>query len=130
MDEYIVGYEQRFGQRWKVGAFGTYRKLNESLEDIAIDGAVNNYCARNNLDCTVAAPTTANPNNRIPIWSGFHQYVLANPGSPSTITLGDPVNGEATPRTINFTAAELGYPRAERVYKAVTLFVEREFDGI
>ncbi|WP_428969541.1 carboxypeptidase regulatory-like domain-containing protein [Sphingomonas sp. Xoc002] len=130
MDEYIVGYEQRLGQRWKIGAFGTYRKLNESLEDIAIDAAVNNYCARNNLDCTRPAPTTANPNNRVPIWDAFHQYVLANPGSASTITLADPVNGEATARTVNFTAAELGYPRAQRVYKAVTLLVEREFDGI
>ncbi len=130
MDEYILGYEQRFGRRWSVGAFGTYRKLNNSLEDIAIDAAVNNYCAQNNLDCTVAAPTDANPNNRAPIWSGFHQYVLANPGVPSTITLSDPVNGEATARTVNFTAAELGYPRAQRVYKAVTLWVKREFDGV
>ncbi|WP_298089732.1 TonB-dependent receptor [uncultured Sphingomonas sp.] len=130
MDEYVVGYEQRLGERWKIGAFGMYRKLNESLEDIAIDAAVNGYCARNNLDCTVAAPTTANPNNRAPIWSGFHQYVLANPGANSTITLSDPVNGEATARTVNFTAAELGYPKAQRTYKAVTLWAEREFDGI
>ena len=130
MDEYVVGYEQRLGQRWKIGAFGVYRKLNQSLEDIAIDAAVNNYCAANNLDCTVAAPTTANPNNRAPIWSGFHQYVLANPGAASTITLSDPVNGEATARTVNFTAAQLGYPQAARTYKAVTLTVDREFDGI
>ncbi|WP_293874964.1 MULTISPECIES: carboxypeptidase regulatory-like domain-containing protein [unclassified Sphingomonas] len=130
MDEYVVGYEQRLGQRWKVGAFGVYRKLNQSLEDIAIDAAVNNYCAANRLDCTVAAPTTANPNNRAPIWSGFHQYVLANPGAASTITLSDPVNGEATARTVDFTAAQLGYPQARRTYKAVTLTVDREFDGV
>ncbi|MDG6745504.1 hypothetical protein QCF01_14015, partial [Staphylococcus aureus] len=43
-DEFILGYEQRLGDRWKVSAFGTYRKLNESLEDVAIDAAVLNYC--------------------------------------------------------------------------------------
>ncbi|KQR82174.1 TonB-dependent receptor [Sphingomonas sp. Leaf343] len=130
MDEYVVGYEQRIGSRWRVGAFGIYRKLNESLEDIAIDAAVNTYCAQNNLDCTKATPTTANPNLRGPIWDGFHQYVLANPGSNSTITLSDPVNGESTARTIDFTGAQLGYPKAERIYKAVTLTVDREFDGV
>jgi hypothetical protein len=130
MDEYVVGYEQRIGDRWKIGAFGVYRKLNDSLEDIAIDAAVNNYCTANRLDCTVAAPTTANPNNRAPIWSGFHQYVLANPGRASTITLSDPVRGETTARTVDFTAAQLGYPQAERIYKAVTLTVDREFDGV
>lgn len=130
MDEYVVGYEQRLGQRWTIGAFGVYRKLNQSLEDIAIDAAVNNYCTANRLDCTVAAPTTANPNNRAPIWSGFHQYVLANPGAASTITLSDPVNGEATARTVDFTASQLGYPQAQRTYKAVTLTVDREFDGV
>jgi len=130
MDEYVVGYEQRLGARWKIGAFGVWRDLRNSLEDIAIDRAVNNYCARNNLDCTQAAPTAANPNNRVPIWGGFHQYVLANPGRASTITLSDPVNGEATARTVDFSADELGYPAATRKYRAVTLTVDREFDGI
>jgi hypothetical protein len=40
------------------------------------------------------------------------------------------VNGEATARTVDFTAAQLGYPQASRTYKAVTLTVEREFDGV
>ncbi|WP_374294988.1 carboxypeptidase regulatory-like domain-containing protein [Sphingomonas sp.] len=122
MDEFVAGYEQRIGRYWKIGAFGVYRKLNESLEDIAIDAAVNNYCRQNNLNC--------NDSRGEPIWSGFHQYVLANPGVASTITLSDPVNGERTARTVNFTAAQLGYPRAQRTYKAVTLLVEREFDGV
>ena len=118
LDEYVLGYEQRIGERWKIGAFGIYRKLNESLEDIAIDAAVNNYCAANNIrGCG-------------DIWSGFHQYVLANPGSPSTITLSDPINGETGLRTVDFTAAQLGYPKAQREYKAITLTVDREFDGV
>jgi hypothetical protein len=118
VDEYILGYEQRLGARWKIGAFGTYRKLNQSLEDIAIDAAVNNYCARNKIaGCG-------------DIWSGFHQYVLTNPGQPLTVNLSNPVAGEATTRQVTFTSDELGYPAVRRTYKSVTLTVDREFDGI
>jgi len=118
VDEFVVGYEQRIGQRWKVGAFGVYRKLNESLEDAAIDAAVINYCAKQNIAGCDS------------IWTGFHQYVLVNPGAPARITLSDPINGESTLRTVDFSAADLGYPKAKREYKAVTLTLEREFDGV
>lgn len=117
-DEFILGYEQRLGDRWKVSAFGTYRKLNESLEDVAIDAAVLNYCQQQNIAGCGS------------IWTGFHQYVLVNPGSAGRITLSDPVNGETSLRTVDFTAAQLGYPKARSEYKAVTLAVEREFDGV
>jgi Carboxypeptidase regulatory-like domain len=121
VDEFVVGVERSLGSRIRVGVFGQYRKLNESLEDIAIDLAVNNYCTANSLNCNSASGS--------PIWSGFHQYVLSNPGSPATITLSDPINGETTLRTIDFTAAQLGYPKAERTYKSITATFDREFDG-
>lgn len=122
VDEFVFGVEQQLGSRIRLGLFGQYRKLNDSLEDVAIDAAVNKYCTKNNLDCTTASGS--------PIWSGFHQYVLANPGRDATITLSDPVNGESTLRTINFSAADLGYPRAKRTYKAITFTFDREFDGV
>lgn len=121
VDEFVLGFEQQIGDRIKVGVFGQYRKLNDSLEDIAIDAAVNTYCTKNNLDCTTSSGS--------PIWSGFHQYVLANPGRDAQITLSNPVNGETTLRTVNFTAADLGYPKAKRTYKAITATFDREFDG-
>ncbi len=121
VDEYILGGETRIGDRWKVGLYGTYRKLLRSLEDVAIDAAVNKYCDDNNLDCTTPSGSD--------IWSGFHQYVLVNPGAPSTITLSDPINGETDLRTIEFSAEDLGYPKAKRTYKAITFTFEREFDG-
>ncbi|MGC1271218.1 MAG: TonB-dependent receptor, partial [Croceibacterium sp.] len=122
VDEFILGGEVRMGGGWKFGLYGTYRKLNESLEDVAIDAAVQAYCDENQLDCNTASGS--------PIWSGFHQYVLVNPGAASTITLSDFVNGESTLRTIDFSAADLGYPQAKRTYKAITATFEREFDGV
>lgn len=118
VDEFVLGYEQRLGDRWKIGAFGVYRKLNDSLEDAAVDAAVLNYCTKEGIAGCGS------------IWTGFHQYVLINPGAASQITLSDRVNGESTLRTVNFTAAQLGYPRAKRQYKAVTLTASRDFDGV
>lgn len=116
-DEFILGAERSLGSGIRVGVYGTYRKLNESLEDSAIDAAVNKYCvAKNIVGCDA-------------IWTGFHQYVLNNPGSAATITLSDPINGEATLRTVDFTAADLGYPKARRTYKSITATIDRDFDG-
>lgn len=117
VDEYILGGEMRFGPRWKFGLYGTYRKLNESLEDSAIDAAVLDYCDAEGIEgCDE-------------IWTGFHQYVLVNPGSDVTVQLSDLINGESTYRTVSFSGDELGYPKAKRTYKAITATFEREFDG-
>ena len=117
-DEYILGYEKRIGARWRIGAFFTYTKLNEVLEDAAIDGAINNYCVQQKITGCSS------------LWGGFDQYVLINPGSGATVQLAYPINGESTPRTVSFTAAQLGYPRAVRTYKGITIEAHREFDGV
>ncbi len=117
VDEFVFGVEQQLGERIRVGLFGQYRKLNDSLEDIAIDKAVNDYCTANKLSGCSS------------LWTGFHQYVLANPGRDATIQLQEYIPGETKYRTVNFTAAQLGYPKAERTYKAVTATFDREFDG-
>lgn len=117
-DEFIIGAERSLGSGIRVGLYGTYRKLNESLEDVAIDAAVINYCTANKI---------AGCNS---VWTGFHQYVLVNPGSAATITLSDPINGEAAARTVDFSAADLGYPKARRTYKSVTATFARDFDGV
>ena len=117
VDEFIVGIERSIGNGIRVGLYGQYRKLNESLEDIAIDASVLAYCT---------AQAIAGCDD---IWTGFHQYVLANPGSASQITLSDPLPGETTLRTVDFSASDLGYPKAERTYKAITATFDRDFDG-
>lgn len=117
-DEWILGYERRVFGDWTVGAALTYRDLGRSAEDVAIDAAVLNYCTAQGIAGCGA------------IWTGFHQYVIVNPGVPSTITLSDAINGETTPRTVNFTAAQLGYPEARRTYTALEFTAERPWDGV
>jgi Carboxypeptidase regulatory-like domain/TonB-dependent Receptor Plug Domain len=117
VDEYIVGAERKFGGNWSAGIYYTRTRLNAALEDAAIDAAVNAYCAAEGIS---GCPG---------IWSGFHQYVLVNPGQGATITLSDPIDGETTLRTVEFSAEDLALPAAKRKYDAVTLKVDREFDG-
>ncbi|MEY4269185.1 MAG: hypothetical protein RLZZ58_401 [Pseudomonadota bacterium] len=118
VDEYIIGAERKFGGRWSAGIYYTRTRLNAALEDAAIDAAVNAYCASKGI---AGCSST---------WSGFHQYVLVNPGQGATITLSDPVGTETTLRTVTFSAADLGLPPAKREYDAVTFKFDRAFDGV
>lgn len=124
VDEYIVGIEQRFSSRLKATLTYTRSRLNDALEDAAVDPAIRAYCASNSS--LNAAQKTFCAGN----WSGTHQYVLINPGRDSVVTLSDLLPGETTLRTINLSAAALTYPRAERQYDAATFQFDREFDGV
>lgn len=120
LDEYILGGEHRFGGGIKVGLFLTYSKINDSLEDAALDQAIVPLC--------VSAGNSAASCNTL--FNGVHQYALINPGRDVSITLSDPFPNEATARTVTLSASQLGYPQAKRSYKAATVTFEREFDGI
>jgi hypothetical protein len=66
------------------------------------------------------------------LYTGFSQYVLINPGDDATITLsgrGGLGLPDGTNPTVNFTAAQLGYPKAKRDFKSMTFTFDREFDG-
>ncbi|WP_426051916.1 TonB-dependent receptor [Brevundimonas sp. SL161] len=118
LDEWRLGYERRLGDLWTVGAEFTYRDLIRNAEDVAIDAAVLALCNRERI---VGCGN---------IYTGFHQYVLVNPGAASEILLLDPLPGETTRRTVNFSAADLNYPEAKREYTSLALTFERAFDGI
>ena len=117
--EWIIGYEHQFGG-WLAGVNYSHRNLDVNAEDMAIDKAVLAYCdAEGVTGCE-------------DIWTGFHQYVVGNPGSDFVIQLADAIGGEAAPRTVTFTAAELaaiGYPKAERTYDAVEFSLRHPWNG-
>jgi hypothetical protein len=129
LDEYIIGAEHRFSSRFRVGVFFTKRDLTSTLEDAAVDAAIRTYCTANNLNGVITSGANIGETCQT-VFNGTHQYVLLNPGSPSTITLSDAVNNETSLRTVDFTAAQLGIPVASRKYRAVTIQADREFDGV
>src|SRR5690606_32154675 len=112
--EWILGYEHRLGD-WTIGLTYTHRNMDRSAEDMAIDRAVLNYCDDNGIAGCDAT------------WTGFHQYVIANPGQDLTINLAG-LDGQL----VTFTAEELaaiGFPKATRKYDAVDLTFRRPWDG-
>ena len=88
------------------------------IEDVAIDAAVIPWAEANGLDASA--------------FSGFHQYVLTNPGQDMTITTAGvlDMDGNNADQTVTFTAEELGYPKGVRTYNAVDFTFEREWDGV
>ena len=123
--ELIVGYQQKW-RDWTFGLSYTHRNLDRTAEDSAIDAAVNAYCTANNI---VARPT--NGGAAVPcsnIFTGFHQYVINNPGKDITVNLlanGFDINN----RTITLTADQLGYGNAIRKYDAVTFDFDKRWNG-
>ncbi|MBA6297775.1 TonB-dependent receptor [Colwellia sp. MB02u-9] len=112
-DEFMLGYEQVINDSWSFGVKATYRDLGSSLEDVAIDKGFDD-----SLDgaCTLC--------------SGFHYYVLTNPGEDVTITTDPDGDGPLELKDYTITADQLGYPEAKRQYAAVDLTLNRAWDDL
>jgi len=103
-DEASVGFEQMVGDNWSVGVRGAYRSFGEIIEDITIDAAL-------------TAQGLAGP--------GAFEYRLANPAK-EFLGFFDP-NHDGNLIPVSFSAAELGYPEAERDYFSVEFTWNRRF---
>jgi hypothetical protein len=132
-DEYILGFSKNFDsgalEGWSLNTYYQRRTLASTIEDVAIDAAVINYynstgtwdedkidtpdnCADPSTDCTVEGT-----------FSGFHQYVLTNPGTDMSVYI--PEMGEY----VTLSAEDLRYPEPVRNYDAITLELEKPYDG-
>lgn len=118
LDEWLVGYERKFGDLWTLGLTYVHRDMITNAEDVAIDAAVLQYCEDEGITGCSS------------IWTGYHQYTIVNPGFDSTIVLNELINGETELRTVDFSAAYLQYPKAKRTYDAVEFTFKRAFDGV
>lgn len=114
-DEYILGYQTAVGKNWSVGIRGIYRNLASTIEDSAIDAALNKYAISKGYDTQYGFDA-----------GGFDYYVLTNPGKPMSVYIDF---GSGTPEEVSLSAADLGYPDSVRKYYAVELFGERLWDG-
>ncbi|HRD44941.1 MAG TPA: TonB-dependent receptor [Caulobacter sp.] len=117
-DEFVIGLAHRAGDDWTIGARAVYRTLQNVSEDVAIDGAVNAYCAREGIvGCDQ-------------IWWGDYQYVVLNPGAGIKVWTRDPLPGDTERSLISLTKDDLRLPEAEREYVALEFTADRAFDGV
>jgi hypothetical protein len=128
-DEWVIGAERYIGD-WRLGISYTHRDLVQVIEDMAIDQVVNAIClaaSAGTTDCSADG------------YSGFHQYVLSNPGGTVSVQLTDVLTsiGDTALRTITFDSADpanfpyspTGYDEVDRQLDMVNFTFEREFDG-
>ncbi len=131
VDEIIFGVSNTFDRPgsaldgWDASLNVTFRDLASTLEDVAIDAAVLKWCAREGITGCES------------VWTGFHQYVLTNPGfamNVSSLTsdvaglVGPGGQTYTQPLQIELTAEDLGYPEASRYYAALDLRLKKGFD--
>jgi outer membrane receptor protein involved in Fe transport len=129
--EFILGYQHFLDSGIELGIKGIYRQLETTIEDVAIDAAVIDYYNANGwnvipgdeLACDDGTGTPARDCGVADYFTGFHQYVLTNPGNDMNVYI--PEQDEY----ITLTAAQLNYPEAKRDYAAVELTFKRPFDG-
>jgi outer membrane receptor protein involved in Fe transport len=109
-DEFIAGYQFQLNDDWSMAVQGTYRELSTTIEDVAIDFGFNQYLEREfGRSCDEC--------------SGFHYYILTNPGTDLTFTADD---GE----TYTIPADDLNYPESVRKYAAIDVTFEKAWDGV
>jgi outer membrane receptor protein involved in Fe transport len=117
--EIILGYQRFLDSGVELGVKAIYRNLETTIEDVAIDAAVIDYYnSAGSWDDTQVGGDTVED-----VFSGFHQYVLTNPGNDMLVYI--PEQDEF----IDLTADQLGYPEAERQYGALEFTTARPFDG-
>ena len=112
-DELTVGIEKALSPQWNGGARVTYRKLKATIDDLCDYRPFERYAANNGI-------TINNP---------FYISCIAfNPGQANRFLID--YEGNKTYTAVNLSAAELGYPKAERKYMALDFFLEHPFkDG-
>ena len=107
-DEITLGFERAFSPELNFGAKVTYRKLKSTIDD---------FCDQRPFD-TWAAQHKVDESN----WGGF-TCASINPGESNDFLVDFAGTGKnLTPVTL--TAADMGFSKATRVYKALDLFAE------
>jgi hypothetical protein len=117
-NEFIMTYDW-IQNDWNLGVALTYRDLGSTIEDIAVDRGVLAYCTANGLEgCE---------DN----WTGFHHYVLTNPGTNLSYATDELPGGESgTFQKVDMTAEQLGFPEVERVYQALDFTFAKDWDDV
>ncbi len=130
-DEFILGFEKAFGQRWSTGAKLTYRDLKSSIDDIC-----DPYTLMDQLGAVDAVQSGSGYNAELA--DGRHVFVnycyMFNPGGTNTFSLAElDANGNPTGSRTEFqmSSADWGFQEGlKRTYKAVDIFLQRQFDGV
>ncbi|MBC3875944.1 TonB-dependent receptor [Undibacterium flavidum] len=112
-DEITLGFEKAYSPEFNFGVKGTIRQLKATADDWCDQRPVDAWALRNKVDTSH--------------WDYGLGCVIINPGKDVDL-LVDFTNGDGkvgkTLTPVHLTAAEVGLPRATRLYKAIDVFAE------
>jgi hypothetical protein len=123
-DEITLGFEKAFSPSLNFGVKATYRKLGSTIDDFCDGRPFGKYAEDHNIDISAwsqeIADGTPNP---------FFGCASFNPGEGNAFYIdytGSTRNGGTAKNLtlVKLSAQELGFPKAERTYKAVDVFAE------
>ena len=113
-DELILGFTQQLQMGWVWGVRGTYRRLNNAIDDQNFD--IDN---RGLVDSAVAQGVDID-------WGRTAGAELINPGKTNLWNVYD-TSGNL--RQVSVTRQAAGFPKLKRDYSALEFNLERPFDG-
>lgn len=116
-DEWVFGVQHELAKDLTIGARYTSRVIDSTaMDDLIVDHALTAWAHANGFPAFDA--------------TGYHAYVLANPGRPISMYWDFNENGslEANEHAI-LTPAMLQYPAAKRNYYALELFAEKMWNN-
>jgi hypothetical protein len=120
-DEVTLGFDQAYSPSLNWGAKVTYRTLRATIDDFCDGRPFRRYALAHNIPMADEADFDAVDN---PIYPYF-QCASFNPGEDQDFLIDFMQNGQYT--KVHLTAAEIGFEKAKRVYKALDLYVEHPY---
>ncbi|MCS0608262.1 TonB-dependent receptor plug domain-containing protein [Massilia solisilvae] len=120
-DELTLGFEQAYSPSLNWGAKVTYRTLKSTIDDFCDGRPFRRYALAHGIK--MAGEADFDPADN-PIYPYF-QCASFNPGEDQDFMIDYMKNGQYT--KVHLTAAELGFEKPKRVYKALDLFVEHPY---
>lgn len=110
-DEVTLGLEQVLTASWNFGVKGTYRVLQSTIDDLCDKRPFEAWAANNGVD-------TSN-------WGGFG-CAFFNPGEANEFLI-DFAGTQSNYSRVRLSQDDLGFPKAERIYKALDFYLEHPF---
>ncbi|MGZ3183919.1 MAG: TonB-dependent receptor [Telluria sp.] len=116
-DELSLGFDKVWSPELTFGGKVTYRKLQTTIDDLCDGRPFRRYALAHHI--ATIDDATFDPEN--PVYSYFNCAAF-NPGEGNSFMIDYMQNGQYTKVTLS--AADLGFPKAERKYTAVDLYLE------
>lgn len=118
-DELILGFQQMINDKWSWGVSGTYRRLNNAIDDMEISATA--ACGEDGYVGWVMA----NPGENVTVWGDTN----CDGDADGWVTVDTSKEGWARYDSEGNYLGQTGWSKPKREYKAVEFQLDRAWDG-